>query len=200
VGRACIEFHNKMVRGIESRRVQCDEIWSFVYAKQKNVPDEMNDEEGKGDVWTWVGIDADSKLVISWLVGNRDAESANDFMQDIADRFTNRVQLNTDGFKPYLEAVTNAFGSQIDFAQLVKIYGGTEGNSNERKYSPAECTGAKKIRIECYPRQETRFNLLCRTSELNHAYAHEKVYKVDQCLLIESGKPRLCHCITLCLL
>ncbi len=151
VGRACIDFHNKMVRGIDARRVQCDEIWSFVYAKQKNVPEEMQDEDGKGDVWTWVGIDAESKLVISWLVGNIDAESANEFMLDVADRVSNRIQLTTDGHKPYLEAVTNAFGSQIDFAQLVKIYGNSEGSGNEKRYSPAECTGAKKVRIEGNP-------------------------------------------------
>lgn len=152
VGRACAEFHDKMIRGIESQRVQCDEIWSFVYAKQKNVPDEMQKEdEGKGDVWTWVGIDADTKLVISWFVGNRDAESANEFMLDIADRVRTRMQMTTDGFKPYLEAVNNAFGGQIDFAQLVKMYGAPEGSKNERKYSPAECTGAKKVRVEGNP-------------------------------------------------
>lgn len=151
VGRACIDFHNNTVKGIEARRVQCDEIWSFVYAKDKNAT-ETQKEDGAGDVWTWVGIDADSKLVISWLVGSRDAESANEFIQDIANRVITRMQMTTDGLKLYVEAVRSAFDlGSIDFAQLVKMYGSPEGNSNERKYSPNECTGAKKVRVEGNP-------------------------------------------------
>ena len=153
-GKACQKFHDDKVVGIKSKRVQCDEIWSFVYAKEKNTPLEAK-EKGAGDVWTWVGIDADTKLVVSWLVGNRDADSANDFMGDAAKRLINRVQLTTDGFKPYLEAVTDSFGSQIDFAQLVKLYGNATGeNKDERKYSPAECTGAKKNVVSGNPDPE----------------------------------------------
>jgi IS1 family transposase len=146
VGRACQRFHNGIVMEVTTKRIQCDEIWSFVYAKQKNLPEEM---EG-GDVWTWVGIDADTKLVVSWLVGDRSAETANIFMQDVSYRLKNRVQLTTptDGHKAYLDAVGNAFGSQIDFAQLVKLYGGQQ---EEVRYSPSVCTGAKKTRIEGNP-------------------------------------------------
>ncbi len=144
VGKACMKFHNEKVQGVTSKRVQCDEIWSFVYAKAKNVPEEKIGEAG--DVWTWTGIDADTKLVISWLVGNRDADSANTFMQDLAYRLANRVQLTTDGLKAYLEAVDDAFHGDIDFAQLVKIYGG-DSAKNEKRYSPAEYLTAKKVDI-----------------------------------------------------
>ena len=145
VGSACLQFHNDNVVNVNSRRIECDEIWSFVYAKEKNVEySDKSKEDGAGDAWTWVGIDADTKLVVSFLVGNRDAASANDFMHDIAARLRNRVQLTTDGFKPYLKAVDSAFDSEIDFAQLIKIYGSPEGAGNEKRYSPAKCTGSEK--------------------------------------------------------
>jgi IS1 family transposase len=138
---------------VNAKRIQCDEIWSFVYSKEKNIPEGMEDKAG--DVWTWVGIDADTKLVISYALGNRDANSANEFMQDVRKRLTdNRVQLTSDGFHAYLEAVTDSFGSQIDFAQLVKLYGGSsdgERGTAERKYSPAVCTGAKKTVVSGNP-------------------------------------------------
>lgn len=150
VGKACQEFHNSTVVNIKSERVQCDEIWSFCYAKQKNVSQEM--PEGAGDVWTWTALDADSKLIVSWFVGDREAGSAYEFMNDVADRLQNRVQLTTDGHKPYLKAVENAFNNDIDYAMLVKMYGGSEGtNQQEKKYSPAECTGCKKTRISGEP-------------------------------------------------
>jgi len=145
IGKACQRFHNDTVINVNSKRIEADEIWSFVYAKDKNVENsEKTKEQGAGDAWTWVGIDADTKLVVSFFVGNRDANSANEFMHDIASRLKNRVQLTTDGFKPYLKAVENAFEDEIDFAQLIKIYGLPEGNSNEKRYSPAKCTGAEK--------------------------------------------------------
>jgi IS1 family transposase len=147
-GRACQEFHNKTVKEITSKRVQCDEIWSFVYAKQKNAPQNM---EGVGDIWTWTAIDADTKLIIGWLVGQRDAECAYWFMKDVAARLKSRVQLTTDGLHTYLEAVGEAFGSRIDFAQLIKIYGQPSGENNERRYSPAECTGARIKKISGSP-------------------------------------------------
>lgn len=148
IGKACERFHYETVRGVTSKRVQCDEIWSFTYAKQKNVTGDMKGHVG--DTWTWVGMDADSKLVISWFVGNRGANSAYDFMQDIAARLANRVQLTTDGHKPYLEAVEEAFGAAIDYAQLVKIYGADSGHA-DKKYSPAECIGAKKFGVTGHP-------------------------------------------------
>ncbi|MGD1892792.1 MAG: IS1 family transposase [Cyclobacteriaceae bacterium] len=141
VGRACMEFHNNHVVHVKSKRIQCDEIWSFCYAKQKNVPEEMKGS-GAGDVWTWTAIDADTKLIVSWHVGSRDADSADLFMKDVAERLANRVQLTTDGHKTYLNAVYDAFEGIIDYAQLIKIYG--EGASSEKKYSPAECIGIKK--------------------------------------------------------
>jgi IS1 family transposase len=145
VGRACEKFHSETVQNVDSKRIQCDEIWSFVYAKERNKPENM---EGAGDVWTWTAIDADSKIVVSWLVGGRDAETANAFMRDVASRISRRIQLTSDGLHCYLEAVTEAFGSHIDFAQLVKIYGkgGGQGNA-EKKYSPPECIGAKKMPV-----------------------------------------------------
>ena len=145
VGRACLVFHDKTVRDLMVDRVQCDEIWSFVYAKEKNVPDGM---EGKaGDVWTWTAIDADTKLIVSWFIGGRDALTAQEFMADVADRINTRVQLTTDGHSAYLSAVEKSFGNDIDYAQLVKIYGAPEGGPNERRYSPAECTGTRKVPI-----------------------------------------------------
>lgn len=149
VGAACWKFHDENVVALNSKRIQCDEIWSFVYSKEKNKPEGM---ENAGDVWTWTAIDADSKLIVGWHVGNRDADSANTFMYDISRRLTNKVQLTTDGLHNYLEAVTDSFGSQIDFAQLVKLYGreGNTGNA-EKKYSPAECIGCRKSVISGNP-------------------------------------------------
>lgn len=150
VGRACQQFHNDTVHHLLSERIQCDEIWSFVGCKEKA---KEQGADGQGDVWTWVGMDADSKLIVSWLVGDRDVEAATIFMHDIKDRLTNRVQLTTDGHRPYLKAVSEAFDYDVDYAMLVKMYGGSEGNTEtERKYSPAECTGCKKTRVMGDPR------------------------------------------------
>ncbi|WP_225309721.1 IS1 family transposase [Larkinella humicola] len=151
VGAACQQFHDATVIGVNSQRVQCDEIWSFVYAKEKNVESAVAAPDKAGDVWTWTGIDADSKLIVSWFVGNRDAESAYEFMQDIKSRIANRIQLTTDGFKPYLTAVEATFEGNIDFAQLVKIYGSAQGEGNDKRYSSAEYTGAKKTIIDGRP-------------------------------------------------
>lgn len=140
-GEACEKFHDTHVRGVASRRVQCDEIWSFVYAKAKNVAGAKAAPEGACDCWTWTAIDADSKLMIAWTVGGRDASYANDFMKDVANRLTRRVQLTTDGHAPYLEAVEGAFGDDIDYARLVKVYGDTPGAG---RYSPGVCLGADK--------------------------------------------------------
>ncbi|NJM35159.1 MAG: DDE-type integrase/transposase/recombinase [Rhodomicrobium sp.] len=151
-GTVCAAFHDENVRGVKAERVQCDEIWSFVGCKQKNAMPESG--EWRGDVWTWTAIDADSKLAISYLVGGRDGEYAIAFMDDLRSRLENRVQLTTDGHKAYLEAVEGAFGGDVDYAQLVKLYGEPAGgakNKSERKYSPAECTGIKKNVVEGSP-------------------------------------------------
>jgi IS1 family transposase len=139
LGCACAGFHNRSVRNLKVRRLQCDEIWCFVGAKAKNVSPEKK-AEGWGDVWTWVGIDADTKLVVSYLVGGRDAGWAIDFMEDCANRISNRVQITTDGHRAYLEAVENAFGADIDYAMLQKIYG-APSDEETRRYSPAKCIG-----------------------------------------------------------
>src|ERR1700722_5126744 len=138
IGCACAAYHNRSVRRLKVRRLQCDEIWSFVGAKAKNVSVEKK-QEGWGDAWTWIGIDADTKLVVSYLVGGRGAGWAKDFMEDCASRISNRVQITTDGHKGYLEAVENAFGADIDYAMLQKIYGAPA--DNETRYSPATCIG-----------------------------------------------------------
>ena len=155
VGQACLNFHNENVVNITSKKVQCDEIWSFIACKDKNVEYcTKKDEQHVGDAWTWVGIDADTKLVVSWLVGQRDAECANVFMRDLAARLKYRVQLTTDGHKPYLKAVEDAFDDEIDFAQLIKIYGASDGNNtNEKRYSPPTCTGIKKVWISGEPNE-----------------------------------------------
>lgn len=143
VGAACQLFHDETVKTVAAKRVQCDEIWSFVYSKEKNKPQDVADA---GDAWTFVGIESDTKLVISWLLGDRDIETATFFMKDLAQRISGKVQLTTDGLKAYINAVDAAFPTddEIDFAQLVKIYGPACGHGDERRYSPAECTGAKK--------------------------------------------------------
>jgi IS1 family transposase len=140
-GEACIDFHDENVRGLNCKRIECDEIWSFVYAKEKNVPE--NAPTFAGDVWTWTSICADSKLVCNWFIGGRDADFAKLFMDDLADRLNNRVQLTTDGHKAYLSAIENAFGNELDYAQLVKLYGAAPESAKGR-YSPAQCTGIKK--------------------------------------------------------
>lgn len=155
VGQACQIFHDEMVMDVSAKRVQCDEIWSFVYSKEKNKP---QDVDGAGDAWTFVAIDSDTKMVISWLVGDRDIETATYFMKDVAERIKGRVQLTTDGLKAYINAVDAAFPTddEIDFAQLVKLYTPESGSSRpERKYSPGECTGSKKQVI--YGRPDEKF-------------------------------------------
>ena len=148
-GKACAAYHDANVRNVKASRVQVDEIWSFTYAKQKNVAGAKAAPANAGDTWTWTALDADSKLIVSYLVGGRDAEYAMWFMDDLRDRLANRVQLTSDGHRAYLEAVEGAFGDDIDYAQLVKMYGPTI--TAPGRYSPAECTGAKKIRVTGNP-------------------------------------------------
>lgn len=149
IGRACLKYQDKVLRNLTSKRIQCDEIWSFCYAKEKNVPEEKRGQFGYGDVWTWVAIDADTKLVPSFMVGTRGAYTAKAFMDDLAARLANRVQLTTDGHRVYLQAVEDAFGNDIDYAMLVKLYGNDA--EAETRYSPAECIGCQRVRIAGLP-------------------------------------------------
>lgn len=147
-GAACAAYHDQYVRGLQTKQVQCDEIWAFCYAKQKNVAAAKAAPDGAGDVWTWTAIDADSKLVLSYLVGGRDVEYAESFMLDVKDRLSNFVQLTTDGHRAYLKAVEKAFDWNVDYAQLVKMYG---SDIPTGRYSPAECIGAKKVKVSGEP-------------------------------------------------
>lgn len=149
-GKACMAYHNAAVRGVKAKRVQVDEIWSFTYAKQKNVAAAKAAPADAGDTWTWTAIDADTKLIVSYFVGDRDGESAILFMDDLAARLANRVQLTSDGHKAYLEAVEGAFGADIDYAIIDKMYGASPESAKGR-YSPAECIGVKKRRVEGIP-------------------------------------------------
>lgn len=143
VGKACSRYQNKHLRNLNCKNIQIDEIWSFCYAKQKNVPKDKQGKFGYGDVWTFTAIDADTKLVPSWLVGLRDSDYAIAFVNDLKDRLANRVQITTDGHRIYLEAVEEAFGSAVDYAMLVKLYG-NEPENEERRYSSAECIAAER--------------------------------------------------------
>jgi IS1 family transposase len=142
VGKACVEYQDKTLRNLTSKHIQCDEIWSFCYSKQANVPENKQGSFGYGDVWTWTAIDADTKLIDSWLVGLRNIECATQFINDLKDRLSNRVQLTTDGLKVYVNAIDNAFGADIDYGVLNKIYGSEP--EQEKRYSPAKCIGAEK--------------------------------------------------------
>lgn len=151
-GKACSKYHDENMRDVKASVIQCDEIWSFTYAKQKNVATAKAAPEHAGDTWTWTAIDCDSKLIVSYMVGGRDGEYAIGFTDDLRARLANRVQLTTDGHKAYLEAVEGAFGGDVDYAQLIKLYGVPTGEkSHERKYSPLECIGTKKRVVEGNP-------------------------------------------------
>jgi IS1 family transposase len=140
LGAACTQYQDEHLRDLPCKRLQCDEIWSFVGGKDKNISQEQK-EKGLGSIWTWTALDADTKLIATWVVGGRDAGTAYEFMQDVASRLRYRVQLTTDGHKPYLNAVEDAFGADIDYATLTKIYG--EDPQPEKRYSPAKCLGCK---------------------------------------------------------
>jgi IS1 family transposase len=148
VGMAAADYQDRTLRNLPCKRIQCDEIWTFCYAKEKNVPKKLKGQFGYGDVWTWTAIDADTKLIPSFMVGNRDGQSAQMFIEDLAGRLKNRVQLTTDGLKAYLEAVEGSFGADIDYAMLQKIY---ESSQEETRYSPAQCVGCEVKKIQGSP-------------------------------------------------
>ncbi|MGH7076118.1 MAG: IS1 family transposase [Stellaceae bacterium] len=148
-GAVCAEMHDEMVRDVTARRVQCDEIWAFNYCKERTVATAKAAPADAGDIWTWTAIDADSKLIVSYLVGDRSGATAIELMDDLQSRLTHRVQLSTDGHRAYLEAVEGAFGGDVDYGQVIKMYGATP--SAPGRYSPAECTGIKKVRVEGNP-------------------------------------------------
>ena len=145
LGAACAAYSDRTLRNLPCKRIQCDEIWSFVYAKQKNVPAAKAAPEWAGDVWTWTAIDADTKLVATWLVGSRDLGAATEFIRDLAGRLATRIQLTTDGHKPYVNAVEDAFGADVDFAQLVKLYGAER--PGEARYSCANHVSCRKVAV-----------------------------------------------------
>jgi IS1 family transposase len=148
-GQAATWYQDRVFQNLNSKRIQGDEIWGFVGAKQKNVATAKRKDMAYGDAWLWIATDADTKLVPSWLVGGRDSDYAMAFMDDLRSRLANRIQLTSDGHKAYLEAVEGAFGGDIDYAMLVKMYGAAP--EGEKRYSPAECIGARKERIEGSP-------------------------------------------------
>ena len=148
-GKACADYQDKALRGLSWRRIQVDEIWSFIYAKEKNVARAKSAPPKAGDVWTWTAICAETKLVPSWRVGDRSGETAIDFMDDLRARLADRVQLTSDGHRAYLESVEGAFGADVDYPQLVKLYG--DAPEGQRRYSPATCVGARKRRVEGNP-------------------------------------------------
>ena len=152
LGKACADYQDRVFRNLPCMRIQCDEIWSFCYAKAKNVPADKQGQFGYGDIWTWVALCPDTKLVPCWMVGLRDPGSAFAFMHDLAGRLANLVQLTTDGHRVYLAAVENAFGADIDYAMLVKIYG--TDPEDEKRYSPAKCTGCQKAVISGNPKRQ----------------------------------------------
>jgi IS1 family transposase len=148
-GRACSDYQDQALRNLPCKRIQVDEIWAFCYSKQKNVPEAKQGEAG--DIWTWVAIDADTKLVPSWFVGARDAEHARAFLADLSSRMAERIQLTSDGWAAYPDSIRDAFPYGIDYAQLVKHYGEVPGAKNEKRYSPAECVGAEKKPVSGNP-------------------------------------------------
>ena len=148
IGAACAKYQDAALLNLKCKRIQCDEIWSYVGAKDKNIPEEKRGD-GRGGVWTWTAICADSKLIPCWVIGDRSAGSATEFIQDLAGRLANRVQLTTDGHKVYVDAVEDAFGADIDYAMLIKMFG--NDRAGEARYSPAECTGCKQVAITGNP-------------------------------------------------
>ena len=190
VGAACKRYQDRVMRNLPCTRLECDEIWQFVYAKAKNVPYEKITDAGIGDTWTWVAICADTKLVPTWWIGGRDAGTAERFIRNLADRLANRVQLTTDGHQPYIKAVDSAFGDDIDYAMLQKLYGpDSNPNKPESKYSPGKCNGSRRRRIKGQPVYE-HVHELRRTAEPHDANVDATVHEIDQRLQQEGRESR----------
>lgn len=153
-GMVAAAYHDQNVRGLQSKRLQCDEIWSFCYAKKANVPAAKKAPEAAGDVWTWTALDAESKLMVSWHVGDRTVEDAVWLLEDVQARIKSRIQLTTDGLGAYPPAVAQVFGLDIDFAQLQKVYRAESGASPERRYSPPVCVGTLRNIVEGRPAED----------------------------------------------
>ena len=186
-GKVCADLHDELVQGVTASRIQCDEIWSFTYAKQKNVPTAKAAPAEAGDTWTWTALDSDSKLIVSWLVGGRDSEYAIAFMDDLRSRLANRVQLTTDGHKAYLEAVEGAFGGDVDYAQLIKLYG--DAPQTAARYSPRSLHRSPET---CHRRPAGAKGCLdqpCRAAQSDHADADAPVHPADECVLQEVREP-----------
>jgi IS1 family transposase len=164
-GQAAAWYQDRVFQSLTCKRLQIDEIWGFVGAKAKNASDEAKAAGTAGDAWLWMATDADTKLVPCWHVGNRNADAANEFIDDLASRLTSRVQITTDGHAPYLEAIDTAFGGQVDYAMLIKIYG--PAPEGQRRYSPAECVGARKQRISGNPDKEHVSTSFAERNNLN---------------------------------
>lgn len=151
-GEACAAYHDETVRDVPARKVQCDEIWSFCYEKEKSSARAKSTLRGAGDVWTWTATESDHKMILSWEVGDRSGQTAIEFIDDLRARLANRMQLTTYGQKAYLEAVDGAIGGDVDYAMLANVYGReTASRGHKRKYSPAECIGTPKRAIEGRP-------------------------------------------------
>ena len=187
LGAACEQFHDERVNNVRVRRLQCDEIWCFVGAKAKNVTLEQK-AQGWGDTWTWTGLDADTKLCVSYLVGGRSADWAMEFMLDCAARIKGRVQVTTDGHKAYLEAVETAFGADCDYAQLQKIYGAPA--ENDTRYSPAVCIGCDMKVVSGDPDPEACEHVLRGAPQPEHANGHETLHPTDECFQQENPESR----------
>ena len=194
-GKVCADLHDELLQDVTARRIQCDEVWSFTYAKQKNVASAKAAPDEAGDTWTWTALDSDSKLIVSWLVGGRDGEYAIAFMDDLRARLANRVQLTTDGHRAYLEAVEGAFGGDVDYAQLVKLYGEPTGQKgHERKYSPSVCTGAKKRRVEGSPDPAYVSTSHVERQNLTMRMQNAPFHAADLCVLKEVREPHAHGC------
>jgi len=189
-GVACAKYQRKTLRDLTCKRIQCDETWSFCGMKEKHVPDERNGERGVGDLWTWTAICADTELVPCWLVGARDRIHAAHFIADLASRLTHRVQLTTDGHRPYLEAVEGAFGGDIDYAMLVKMYGSGHGDTPETRYSPGECIGIEKRPILGHPDDAHISTSYAERQNLTIAHADETLHSADERIQQEDREPR----------
>jgi len=189
LGCAAASYHDAHVRNLRVRRLQCDEIWAFVGAKMKNASFEKVEKLGWGDVWTWTAIDADTKLIVGYMLGQRGAETANAFMQDIASRVSTRIQLTIDGHRVYADAVEGAFGADVDYAMLVKLYGASN-DSPESRYSPATCIGCRTGVLAGDPDPKHISTSFCRASESLDAHGNAPLHSIDERFQQKARKSR----------